>query len=97
MSGTLEHAVRRMAGRRIVIVGDAVLDSYLEGRATRLSREAPVPVVAVDRRIDAPGGAANAAVNAAARRLYARLGFRPKPRPADLPPAESYWELRRPG
>ena len=66
MSGTLEQEARRMAGRRVVIVGDAVLDSYLEGRATRLSREAPVPVVAVERRIDAPGGAANAAVNASA-------------------------------
>lgn len=36
-------------------------------------------------------------VNEAARRLYARLGFRPRERPADLPPADSYWELRRPG
>jgi RimJ/RimL family protein N-acetyltransferase len=36
-------------------------------------------------------------LNEAARRLYARLGFRPLKRPPDLPPADSYWELRRPG
>jgi RimJ/RimL family protein N-acetyltransferase len=35
-------------------------------------------------------------INQAAMRLYARLGFRPTERPADLPPGESYWELRRP-
>jgi RimJ/RimL family protein N-acetyltransferase len=35
------------------------------------------------------------AVNQAARRLYSRLGFRPVERPADLPPAESHWELQR--
>jgi RimJ/RimL family protein N-acetyltransferase len=36
------------------------------------------------------------AENAAARRLYARCGFVPTDRPADLPPGDSYWELRRP-
>src|ERR687896_2645885 len=40
-----------------------MLDSYLEGASTRLCQEAPVPVVAVSGRADAPGGAANAAVN----------------------------------
>jgi RimJ/RimL family protein N-acetyltransferase len=33
--------------------------------------------------------------NEAARRLYARCGLQPRPRPADLPPGESYWALRR--
>jgi RimJ/RimL family protein N-acetyltransferase len=35
--------------------------------------------------------------NTRARRLYVRCGFAPTERPADLPPGESYWELRRPG
>jgi D-beta-D-heptose 7-phosphate kinase/D-beta-D-heptose 1-phosphate adenosyltransferase len=57
----------------VVVVGDALLDSYVDGTAQRLCREAPVPVVAVRDRRDAPGGAANTAVNAAA--LGARVHF----------------------
>jgi D-beta-D-heptose 7-phosphate kinase/D-beta-D-heptose 1-phosphate adenosyltransferase len=59
-------AVDRFSALRIVVVGDAILDSYLDGAARRLSREAPVPVVSLTDRRDAPGGAANAAVNVAA-------------------------------
>ncbi|MCC6383133.1 MAG: D-glycero-beta-D-manno-heptose 1-phosphate adenylyltransferase [Dehalococcoidia bacterium] len=43
-----------------------MLDSYLFGSTSRLCREAPVPVVNVERRTDSPGGAANTAANAAA-------------------------------
>ncbi len=50
----------------IVVVGDAVLDEYLFGTATRLSREAPVPVLEFTRRLLLPGGAANPARNIAA-------------------------------
>lgn len=49
--------------RRVLVVGEAILDSYLDGHADRLSREAPVPIVTLRERVDAPGGAANAAVN----------------------------------
>ncbi len=55
-----------MTNERIVVIGDAVLDAWLSGPAHRLCREAPVPVVNVDRRVTAPGGAANAAASAAA-------------------------------
>lgn len=48
---------------RVLVVGEAMLDAYLEGEAPRLCREAPVPVVTLQHRTDAPGGAANAAVN----------------------------------
>lgn len=52
-------------GKRILVVGDLVLDHYLEGTVSRISPEAPVPVVALgdgrERRI--PGGAANVALN----------------------------------
>src|SRR4051812_46735465 len=72
MTGLLD-AVAAMPGRRVLVVGEAMLDSYLHGRADRLSREAPVPVVALDRRVDAPGGAANSAVNLRALGASVRL------------------------
>lgn len=55
----------RLRGLPVLVIGEAMLDSYLEGPTGRLCREAPVPVVTVTRRTDVPGGAANAAVNAA--------------------------------
>src|SRR3954454_14577601 len=58
---------------RVLVVGEAMLDSYLHGAAERLSREAPVPIVALERRDDAPGGAANAAVNVSTLGASARL------------------------
>ncbi|MBW3652605.1 MAG: D-glycero-beta-D-manno-heptose 1-phosphate adenylyltransferase [Actinobacteria bacterium] len=61
------------AGLRVLVVGDVILDAYLDGRASDLSREAPVPVVAVRGRTEAPGGAANVAVNLAALGADVRL------------------------
>jgi len=60
------QVVARFAGRRVVVIGEAMLDRYLHGSADRLCREAPVPVVAVARRDDVPGGAANTAACVAA-------------------------------
>lgn len=57
------HALRQ---QRILVVGDVVLDEYLFGAPTRLSREAPVPVLEFERRTSIPGGAANPAQNIAA-------------------------------
>lgn len=51
--------------RRVLIVGDVMLDEYIWGDADRVSPEAPVPVINVSRRVAVPGGAANAAVNVA--------------------------------
>jgi bifunctional ADP-heptose synthase (sugar kinase/adenylyltransferase) len=51
---------------RILIVGDVMLDRYWFGEVSRISPEAPVPVVKVDRSEERPGGAANVARNAAA-------------------------------
>ena len=53
------------SGRRVLVVGDAVLDRYWFGQATRLSREAPVPVVVNRSEKLRCGGAANAAANVA--------------------------------
>lgn len=66
MSAALAALIDAFAGLRVVVVGDVVLDRYLEGTASRLCRDAPVPVVGLTSRTDVPGGAANAAVNAAA-------------------------------
>lgn len=57
--------VRRFAGRRVLVVGDALLDAYLHGEATRICAEAPVPVVEARHKTVAPGGAANTAANVA--------------------------------
>lgn len=54
--------------RRIktLVVGDLMLDHYIWGTVSRISPEAPVPVVAVSRETEMPGGAGNVAVNMAA-------------------------------
>jgi len=49
--------------RRVLVVGDLMLDRYLWGTASRISPEAPVPVVRVERRSQGLGGAANVACN----------------------------------
>ncbi len=51
------------AGKRILVVGDLMLDEFVWGRVTRISPEAPVPVVSISRRSFVPGGAANTAAN----------------------------------
>ncbi len=65
MTQSLPSLVDRFGTLSALVLGDSILDVYLRGRTTRLSREAPVPVVDLGQRIDAPGGAANAAVNLA--------------------------------
>jgi len=50
---------------RVVVAGDVMLDQYLFGATSRISPEAPVPVVHVQKTDDRPGGAANVAVNLA--------------------------------
>ena len=55
--------VRQLAGRKVLVVGDLVLDEYVTGRMTRISREAPVPIVEVVEREDRAGSAASPATN----------------------------------
>jgi rfaE bifunctional protein kinase chain/domain len=62
----LVDAMGQMAGHRVLVIGDIFLDEYLIGRPTRLSREAPVPVLEFGERRTLPGGAANPACNIAA-------------------------------
>ena len=60
---SLRSWIPRLAGQNILVIGDVILDEYLIGSATRLSREAPVPVLEFESRQLIPGGAANPAAN----------------------------------
>src|SRR5690349_16911240 len=55
--------IPKLAGQRILVIGDVILDEYLIGKASRMSREAPVPVLEFESRQLIPGGAANPAAN----------------------------------
>ena len=59
----LADLARRVAGRRVVVVGDVMLDQFIVGRIDRISPEAPVPVVRFTRDDFRLGGAANVANN----------------------------------
>src|SRR6266850_3267108 len=59
----LRETVAHFAGRRIVVWGDLMLDRYLWGRVDRISPEAPVPVVEIERETFSLGGAGNVAAN----------------------------------
>ena len=58
---------------RLLVIGDVMLDRYWHGSASRVSPEAPVPVVQVANREDRPGGAGNVALNIAALGSAVRL------------------------
>ena len=55
----------RMRGRRITVVGDVMLDRFVSGSVSRISPEAPVPILRRGQEINMPGGAANVARNLA--------------------------------
>ncbi|MCP3706420.1 D-glycero-beta-D-manno-heptose-7-phosphate kinase [Paraburkholderia sp. CNPSo 3274] len=63
----------KLATSRVLVVGDVMLDRYWFGDVNRISPEAPVPVVHVQRKEDRLGGAANVARNAAALGAHAGL------------------------
>jgi D-beta-D-heptose 7-phosphate kinase/D-beta-D-heptose 1-phosphate adenosyltransferase len=70
---SLLSVIEEFSTKKIMVIGDAMLDSYMEGVSERLCREAPVPVVDIERYVYVPGGAANTAVNL--RSLGARVAF----------------------
>lgn len=51
---------------QVLVVGDLMLDRYWQGPTSRISPEAPVPIVKVEQHEDRPGGAANVALNVTA-------------------------------
>src|SRR5579862_6165928 len=59
----LRQILDKFPKQRILVIGDVMLDQFLWGRVSRISPEAPVPVVEVTRESSFPGGAANVARN----------------------------------
>jgi len=62
-AGGAARLLRAMRGRRVLVAGDVMLDEFLWGSVSRLSPEAPVPVVRVSRQTFHLGGAGNVAAN----------------------------------
>ena len=58
-----EDILKEFKGKRILVVGDVMLDAYILGKVTRISPEAPVPVVSLDKKENRIGGAGNVALN----------------------------------
>ncbi len=74
LTGDRAHALLdQIAGTHVVVVGDAMLDHFMIGKVSRISPEAPVPVVEFEREFSLPGGAANVAHNV--RALGARVSL----------------------
>jgi len=61
----MKHPFPEFHLARVAVIGDLMLDRFYFGKASRISPEAPVPVVNVDRLEDLPGGAGNVAMNIA--------------------------------
>ena len=57
------QVVEQFKQKRILVIGDVMIDSYLRGNVNRISPEAPVPIVSLQEDDDRLGGAANVAVN----------------------------------
>src|SRR5262249_27969716 len=55
--------LERFSDLHVLIIGEAILDTFLEGQVERFCPDAPAPVVSLTGRKDLPGGAANAALN----------------------------------
>src|SRR2546422_1710640 len=61
-----ETVLRQLRDRNIVVLGDVMLDEFIWGDVSRISPEAPVPVVNIKRESTCLGGAANALANVTA-------------------------------
>ncbi|WP_237182484.1 D-glycero-beta-D-manno-heptose-7-phosphate kinase [Roseomonas marmotae] len=69
----LAEAVRQLKRASVLVVGDAMLDRYVYGQVKRISPEAPVPILGVEREVAMPGGAGNVVRNLTA--LGAAVAF----------------------
>ena len=68
MTAKLKQIIAAVAGRRLAVIGDSMVDRFLWGRVDRISPEAPVPVVRLERETVKLGGAANVACSRALAR-----------------------------
>src|SRR5437879_52594 len=74
MQRTLQATVRAFDGKRVLCLGDVMLDEYILGDVRRISPEAPVPVIEIHSQTYVPGGAGNVAANVASLGGQALLG-----------------------
>jgi D-glycero-beta-D-manno-heptose-7-phosphate kinase len=70
----LHRTLASLPGKRVLVVGDVILDEYVWGEVKRISPEAPVPVVDIRSQSHVPGGAGNAAANVVSLGGTALLG-----------------------
>src|SRR5690606_3382148 len=66
MKEQLKEQVGNFKNYKVLVIGDAILDTYVKGITDRISREAPVPIINVTDLEHDCGGAANTAINVAA-------------------------------
>ena len=59
----IDQLFHQFSSKRILVIGDVMVDAYIRGKVTRVSPEAPVPIVTLEKQEDRLGGAANVAVN----------------------------------
>jgi rfaE bifunctional protein kinase chain/domain len=59
----MKELIEQFNGLKVLVVGDVMIDAYLFGKVERISPEAPVPIVAVNKKESRLGGAANVAMN----------------------------------
>ncbi len=69
----LAAAIRRLGHTSVLVIGDVMLDRYVYGEVERISPEAPVPILAIEREVAMPGGAGNVVRNLTA--LGAAVAF----------------------
>jgi len=62
---SLLQSMKQLNNPKVLVIGDLILDEYIEGEIQRISREAPVPIVIEQERHYRPGGAANTLYNLA--------------------------------
>lgn len=66
-------SIPNFSAAHVLVVGDVMLDRYWHGGTSRISPEAPVPVVHIQQQTECPGGAGNVALNIAALNAQVRL------------------------
>lgn len=66
MLDTLKKITTQFSSKKIIVLGDVMIDKYIWGKVNRISPEAPVQIVDVEKETQVPGGAANVANNIAA-------------------------------
>ncbi len=59
----LKNTLEQLKNRKVLVLGDVIVDEFLFGEVARISPEAPVPIVELKRKLFLPGGSANSASN----------------------------------